>query len=178
METDLDKCLQWLNNPEIRRLITSGIFPTTAEDEKKWFENTSKQNKEGISLAIETIEGRIHIGNTGLHKIDWISRTAITGTIIGDSENQNKGYGTDSKMQLLYYAFNTLNLRKIFSSAFEFNQPSIKHNLNCGYKEEGRLKQKFFINGQYYDEVLLGITKDDWFPIWKIYQSLKTGKVK
>jgi len=177
-ETDLENCLRWINNPEIRRLIKSGRFPMTINNEKEWLENCSKKKMESISLAIERIEGGIYIGNTGFHKIDWISRTAVSGTIIGDSENQNQGYGTDSKMQLLNYAFNTLNLRKIFSSAFGFNQLSLKHNQNCGYKEEGRLKEKFFVEGRYYDEIILGVTRDDWFPIWEKYQSLRNGRVK
>ena len=70
----------------------------------------------------------------------------------------------------LNYAFNTLNLRKICSSVLAFNKRSLKYNLHCGYKIEGRKRKQIFKNGKYWDEIILGLFKKDWLTIWKRYQ--------
>jgi len=165
-ETDLDSIYRWINDPEVNRYV-EGYLPMTKEAEAEWIDRVSK-NKD-IVLAIETLEGR-HIGSMGLHKIKWKDRTATTGAMIGEKDHWGKGYGTDAKMILLNYAFNTLNLRKISSSVFSFNKRSLAYSLKCGYKVEGVLNRQRFVNGRYYDEVLLGVFKKDWQPLWREYK--------
>jgi len=102
----------------------------------------------------------------GLHQIDFIHGTAVTGAIIGEKEYQGKGYGTDAKMTLLNYAFNTLNLRKVCSDVISFNKRSLAYSKKCGYKIEGRQKQQFYRSGKYYDRVFLAIFRKNWPKIW------------
>lgn len=171
--TDLEACLRWMNDPEVRIFIKR-YSPATIQDEKEWFERLNK-NPNDIVLGIETLEGKL-IGIMGLHRINWKDRTATTGAVIGEKEYWGKGYGTDAKMILLDYAFNTLNLRKIKSDAWSYNKRSIAYSLHCGYKLEATLKKERFVNGRYWDKVLLAVFRKDWLPIWKLYQ--KTGKVR
>ena len=124
---------------------------------------------ENVFLIIETKNHR-PIGCMGLHKIDWINRTAESGASIGEKKYQNKGYGTDAKMFFLNYAFNTLNLRKINSAAFSFNKRSLAYNGKCGYKIEGVFKRQFFRNGKYHDAIMIAVFKEDFQNIWKRYQ--------
>ena len=112
----------------------------------------------------------------GIHHINWVNGTATTGAIIGEVENRGKGYGTDAKMTLLNYMFNTLNLRKICSEVIEYNTRSYNYSLGCGYREEGRKIKHIFRNGQYWDLIQLAVFKEDWLPIWAKY--CETGKVK
>ncbi len=165
-ETDLDSIYRWINDPEVNKYV-EGYLPMTKEAEAEWIEKVSK-NKD-IILAIETFGGR-HIGSMGLHNIKWKDRIATTGAMIGEKDCWGKGYGTDAKMILLNYAFNTLNLRKIFSSVFSFNKRSIAYSLKCGYEVEGLLKRQRFVNGRYYDEVLLGVFKKKWQSLWREYK--------
>lgn len=101
------------------------------------------------------------IGIMGLHRIDWISRIATTGAIIGPSTHRGQGLGTDAKIALLEYAFNTLGLRKIMSSVLDGNERSARYSQRCGYKIEARLKEQRFKNGRYVDEIILSVFKED-----------------
>ena len=166
-ETDLESCLRWVNNPGVNRYLNL-FLPVSETAEEKWFDNLEKE-KDSIILAIETFEGEF-IGLMGLHKINWRDRTAITGALIGEEKYRNKGYGTDAKMILLNYAFNTLNLRKICSSVLSFNKRSLHYNLHCGYKIEGRRRKQIFREDRYWDEIILGLFKNNWLPIWRRYQ--------
>ncbi|MFA6135865.1 MAG: GNAT family protein [Candidatus Paceibacterota bacterium] len=167
VETDVELFYRWINDPEVRCFLAV-VLPVTIMEERKWVEGIGK-NDENIIFVIETKEDGIPIGTMGLHRINWVFRTATTGALIGEKEYWGKGFGTDAKMTLLDYAFNTLNLRKICSSAFSYNGRSIGHNLKCGYQLEGVRKRQFFRKGRYWDQVLLAVFKRDWLPLWKKY---------
>lgn len=167
LREDIPLFLRWINNPDVRYFLGS-YLPMWEADEEAWVENLSKRKADNIVLLL-SVDGH-PIGNMGLHQIDWKNRTATTGALIGEKEYWGKGYGSEAKMLLLNYAFNTLNLRKINSSVIEFNPRSYHYSLKCGYEEEGRLKRQIFQNGRYWDEVQLAVFKKDWQPIWRQFK--------
>jgi RimJ/RimL family protein N-acetyltransferase len=175
-DTDLESCYRWVNDPNIRQFITR-IIPMTIGSEREWIDQHTI-NDENIVLGI--IVGSRLIGTVGLHHISWIHRSAVTGTMIGEADMQSKGYGFDAKMTILDYAFNQLNLRKISSFVFDYNARSQKCLAKCGYKEIGRRKRHIFSNGQYHDEVLFELFREDWNRSGRISQtcsqSLRTTK--
>jgi RimJ/RimL family protein N-acetyltransferase len=169
-EADLQLCLKWINDPEVRVFLSSHL-PVGLEKELEWLKRLNTDG--GVTLAIVTIADNKHIGNIGLHRIDWKDRKAETGTVIGEKDYWGKGYGTDAKMILLDYAFNNLNLHKITSRVLAFNKRSLHYSLHCGYKVEGTLRQSVFRNGKYWDEILLGVFKEEWLPYWKKFKAKK-----
>lgn len=174
-ETDLEACLRWINDPEVNHYLKI-YLPMPAQGEAEWFDSIAKSRSD-IVLAIETLTGKF-IGTMGLHRINWKDRVATTGALIGEKEYWGKGYGTDAKMILLDYAFNTINLRKICSSVFSFNKRSLRYLLHTGYKVEGVRRKQIFKQGKYWDEIILGLFRQDWLPAWERYQeaSKKTNK--
>ncbi len=163
-ETDLATCQRWINSPEIRPFIGSGDFPITRVGEKKFFEDANEASKspKNVVLAIVRKDGNEFIGTIGLHDLDWVNRSAVTGTLIGDPTNRGQGFGTEAKMLLLEYAFNTLNLNRIGSAALDSNGRSLRYSEKCDYQVEGRTRQAIFKNGRYHDLIQLGILKNDW----------------
>jgi RimJ/RimL family protein N-acetyltransferase len=171
--TDLERCTVWINDPEIRDFITVA-FPISSIQEQS-FVMEATLSKDRVKLAIETHEG-VHVGNIDIHGINWINRTAETGTMIGDKNYWSQGYGTEAKMLLLDYAFNTLGLRKLHSGAYAYNERSINYSLTCGYKIIGRKKKEKFRKGEYHDVVLLEVFKDEWqraYATWTKSQNKK-----
>lgn len=167
-EVCIPEFLVWFNNSEVTNNLTA-YLPMYEKDEREWIEALHKKKDGCIVLAIATKE-RQHIGNIGLHGINWKDRVATTGTVIGEKEFRRKGVGTEAKMLLLNYAFNTLNLRKICSRALVFNVASRRYSEKCGYRQEGVLKAHSFKNGEYVDEVLLAVFREDWLPLWEKFQ--------
>lgn len=165
-KSDAARMTIWLNDPEVTQYLTSHT-PLTQREEEEWIDGLQKTKHHQIVVAI-SVDGT-YIGNMGIHRINWRSRTAITGAVIGEKEYWGKGYGQEAKMLLLNYAFNTLGLRKISSDVIAFNERSIKYSLGCGYKEEARLKAQHFRNGEYWDEVILSVFREDWLPLWEAF---------
>jgi RimJ/RimL family protein N-acetyltransferase len=166
-EMHLRNCYRWMNDSELNCFLAI-FLPQTKPKEEEWFDKANKDDK-SIVFAIETLDGR-HIGMIGLHNINWKDRTAMTGTVIGEKELWGKGYGTDAKMLLLYFAFNTLGLEKICSETFEFNERSKNYSLKCGYVIEGKKRKQMFSNGKRWDVIVLGVLREEWLYIWEEYK--------
>ncbi len=159
---------KWINDPEVTKYIKRS-FPTTLMQEADWVKTLGQNSKENVVLGIELIDGAL-IGSMGLHRISWINRTATSGAFIGEPAYRGKGYGTEAKMLLLEYAFNTLNLRKVCSTVPAFNGRSQRYNEKCGYGIEGVQREQIFRNGTYHDLIHMAVFREQWLPLWEVYQ--------
>jgi len=162
---------RWINDPQIRGFLPA-TFPMTIENEIEWLEKANIPGKK-VHLAIVIKESDTLIGSMALENINWIDGTAVTGTLIGEKESQGKGFGTDAKMQLLKYAFDTLNLRKIKSCVLSYNERSLKYALKCGYREEGRLQREHFRDGKYWDLIQLAAFREWWEPYYNAHAQIR-----
>lgn len=154
---DIKLAQEYVNDPEVKRLLHPGIpYLYTFEDEQKWFDSLSATNDE-YSFAIETLEDNKYIGGCGINKINWKNSVAEVGIFIGDKDKWGKGYGTDAMRILIKFIFEQMNINKIKLNVFSFNQRAIKSYEKCGFKIEGVLRQEVFRDGQYYDDIVMGI---------------------
>ncbi|MDT8719572.1 GNAT family N-acetyltransferase [Clostridium sp. 19966] len=162
-EDDVKKAWEYINDSETKNLLTPGIpFPLTFNEEKKWFESISS-SKDTYNFAIETLSDSKYIGGCGINKIDWKNSVAIVGIFIGDKNYWGNGYGTDAMKTLINFIFNEMNINKIRLHVYSFNKRAIKSYEKCGFKQEGILRQEIFKSGKYYDEIVMGILKEEFF---------------
>ena len=161
-ESDLPRCQRWINDPEVRRFLLPQR-PMDLAAEIAWWKNQDRDMlPRALVLAIVLRDGHRHIGNTGLHAIDWINRMAETGTLIGEGDCREKGYGSEAKELLIDYAFQTLNLHRLNSHTMAFNERSAAYLRKTGYVEEGRLRSAYFRDGKYHDAIIFGLLRDEW----------------
>ena len=163
-ESDLEPSCRMINDPRNSRFLTAHC-PFGYADQRDFILSTQKEGE--ILLAIES-DGA-YIGNMGMRHIDHMHGHAETGSLIGLPEYQGKGYGTEAKLLLLEYAFNTLGLRKVYSQVFAFNGRSLKYAEKCGYQEEARLQDHFFAAGEFHDKVILSVDRARWQPLWDAF---------
>ena len=159
--SDMPMLQEWANDPEIQRLIGGWHFPTSADDQENWFAalNCSSNNQR---FSIETDDLGL-IGTTNLVSIDWKNRTAFHGTLIGNPQVRGKGYGIDTIMAIMRFAFDDLGLEHLDSDIIEYNKRSMKtYTKNCGWKVHGVRPKWYFRSGQRWDKVLIGISAQDY----------------
>lgn len=164
---DVPALYRGINDPENWQYLNS-ILPKGIGFEEEWVKSKQKPDSANIVVAVCTHDGHI-IGTMGLHQIDYINRTAVTGAVIFAAEHHNRGYGTDAKVTLLNFAFNTLGLHLVQSEVIAFNGRSAAYSRKCGYIEEARLRQRFFCGGVWHDKIILSVTREDWLPVWEKY---------
>lgn len=165
-EDDLDLLHEWSNDPDIWYMLGGWHFPIGKKDQKAWYEklgpNTLHQR-----FAIQTEEHGL-IGTVSLVDIDWKNKNAFTGLQLGNKDIRGKGYGVDTFMTIQRYAFEELGLERLDGSVIEYNDAGLgfitKH---CGWKIEGRQRNWYFRKNKYWDRIIVGITRTDYFELIK-----------
>ncbi len=160
---DIPLITVWINDPEVHQFLKIA-YPMSPEDEKKWQEGLAGKKPGDVVFAIVLADTDEIIGVMGLHHIDHRNGLATTGAFIGRKDLWSKGYGTEAKMLVLEYAFNTLNLRKVCSAVYDFNGRSKRCLEKCGYTPEGCRKKHLYRNGRFVDEYLMAVFKEDFLP--------------
>jgi len=170
--SDVDEIMKHWNKMEIRNLIGGAdMGPVSRNDEEEWIRNTWKQRQErkAFIFAIETKTDNALIGGTSLFNIHWTHRSTEAGIAIFNPENWGKGYGQEAMNLNLGFAFRNLNLNRVELDTFDFNKRAQKCYLKVGFKEVGRRRKARFIDGEYHDDIIMDILKDEWLTIYKEY---------
>jgi len=165
---DLEKFIEWVNDPEVTRGV--GLYlPMSSLDEEKWFETAMQKPQEEKPLVIEIKGGNEWhvIGNSGFFKFDWIVRSAQVGIMIGDKSVWNQGYGTETMRLLLRHAFQTLNLRRVSLRVNSDNLYAIRTYEKVGFRHEGRLRQAVYLDGEYHDLLMMSVLRTEWDALQK-----------
>ncbi len=157
---DLDRCLRWINDPEI--LSTLGRRePMGRAAEKEWLEGQYKSDRH-MNLAIVVADGDRHIGNCGFNAIDYVNRNAIFGILIGDKDAWGQGYGPEAARLILKYGFEELGLHRIGLEAYSHNARALRAYEKAGFIHEGTLRESYFRHGTFHDTIVMSILASEW----------------
>ncbi len=159
---DLEYLHKWANDPATQDGIGELHFPSSRDFHDSWFQNL-KSDILNQRFVVE-VPGSQVIGLSSLVGIDWRNRHAWHGLVIGDSSHRGKGYGIDAIMATMRYAFDELNLERLDGSMIEYNIQSLSTycGKKLGWKEEGRKRNYFYRKGRFWDQIIVGITRDDY----------------
>lgn len=109
------------------------------------------------------VQGRL-IGEIKLHSIDARDRRASMAIGIYDRTQLNKGLGTEAIKLLLRHAFEELHLHRISIRVLAYNDRAIRAYAKCGFKVEGRERETAFVDGQWHDDVMMGLLAREYQP--------------
>jgi diamine N-acetyltransferase len=88
--------------------------------------------------------------------INFIHRNTEIQLII-KSDFQGFGLAKIAMSKGMDYAFNILNMHKIYLYVDAENQKALHIYKELGFKQEGVLRQHFFVEGAYHDSVIMGV---------------------
>jgi len=158
--------LTWINDYDVVKNMTTGLFPTSHEDLLEYLKKTNESNTDVLFAIIDKKEER-HIGNVKLGEINWIHRHAYLGVMIGNKKYWGKGHGKEACELLLWYAFNRLNMHKVSVALSCDNIAARKIYDTLGFKLEGTRKKHVFKEGKYNDDIIMGILEEEYFLMEK-----------
>ena len=145
------------------------FIPESKERREEWIKKVAKENQEGKSytFAIVKKDTKQFLGYCALKNINPVSRNASLSVVILNREYHNKGYGTDTVKLLLQIGFDILNLHRIELHVFEFLKSGIHVYEKAGFKHVGTRRKSSFINGRYYDDLVMDILVDEYQELYK-----------
>ena len=151
---------EFYQNIEIFTLNASLPRVFSIQSTEEWFETCTKRNENAQFLAIET-DGQ-YIGFCSLKNSKIDTNNYWYGIVIGNSNYWEKGFGTEVTKLMIDFAFQYLGARRIGLGTNSKNPRAIKCFESCGFIEEGRIRQQYWINGSYADSVQMGILRKEW----------------
>jgi len=159
--TDLEIVRKWYNDDEIM-YWGSGAKPDMMVSidylEDVWYPQTFTDYS--VRMMIETKDGD-PIGIVGFKDMNTQERRCRMLIFIGEKHCWGKGYGTDSIKGFLKYLFNRWNVQRVEVDTWDGNERAIAAYKKCGFVEEGRLRKARYVDGEYKDEIILGVLKEE-----------------
>ncbi|MFB6291699.1 MAG: GNAT family N-acetyltransferase [Candidatus Bipolaricaulia bacterium] len=160
----LNRYVSWLNDPEINRHlgpIIGALF--TKEKGEEWYEEMKDQADKRIFTMHLKGNGTEPIGYCGLYRIDYRNDRSTIQVIIGEEEYRGRGLGTEATRLLLDYGFSALSLKTISLSFMEDNEGARQIPKKLGFREAGKLRDFWKVNGKYRAKILMDITKEEFY---------------
>ena len=158
-ESDRDERQRYGWHAEIERgygrAVESG--PMTDEQARTWYERLSQMDEP--SWAIE-VDGRF-AGFTFLHSHEQEDRRARFAIGLASPQLQGRGIGRAATMLVLRHAFSTMALHRVDLRVLGFNLGAIACYRACGFVEEGRERESCLLDGQWYDDILMGVLEHE-----------------
>lgn len=148
---DAPKMAELANNKNISINLRDGFpHPYTLEHAKSFVEMCMAQDPTTIFGIVYDGE---YVGNVGLTKgTDVYRKSAELGYFLGEPY-WNRGIMTQAVNLATQFAFERLNVVRVFSSIFEYNIASQRVLEKCGFTREAVLKKAVFKSGQLWDEI-------------------------
>lgn len=156
---DLELRFKWLNDPETNRFLGSRTRKGTDwKFHEEWYKEYVKDKRK--KMFIIEMDNK-PIGQVGLTDIDLLDKNACVYIVIGEKDLRGKGIGTEAVKYILNYGFNELKLHKMWLDYHADNIAGRKCYDKCGFVEEGRCREQILKGGKYVDEILMGITEEE-----------------
>lgn len=167
--------LGWLNDPEINRFLESRHSESSEDSVRAFVDRVTARDGDYLFAIRLAPDGR-HIGNVRLGPIRAEHRLAELSLYIGDRAAWGRGYGGETVALVTRFAFEALHLNKTIGRSYAANEASIRAFLRAGYRQEGRLRAHYLLDGKPMDLVVMGCTAGDYRARASGYQALHTTR--
>jgi RimJ/RimL family protein N-acetyltransferase len=143
-----------------RRAVNMNRGAQSLEQQTKWIAGRPDSEYNFI-ISLKT---GIPVGMVSVTGIDAVHRHAEPGRfLIGDEDAVRGIPAAVEAMKLVYQlVFDELKLQRVYGTIASDNVPMMKWQKFLGMKEEGRLRNHYFINGHFQDAVVFGMLIDEY----------------
>lgn len=154
-EKDAPFMLEWMHDDTINSKFQYPFGEMTIEKVKAFIENSFDEENKHFAIVDENDE---YLGTISLKHISQRDRNAEY-AIVTRKKVQGTGVARQATHELMKYAFEELELHKIYLNVLVENTRARKFYEKCGFEQEGIAKETVKIHGKYESIVWYGIIK-------------------
>jgi RimJ/RimL family protein N-acetyltransferase len=154
---DAEMTFRWRSSKRAS-LLNAGA--ASIEEQAAWIKSRPPNE---YNYIIELSNGT-PVGMLSLVGVNSTNRHAETARfLIGEEESVRGVPVAIEAMKLIYeFAFDELNLVRLFGTVASGNSLMVKWQKYLGMKEEGRMRNHYFVDGRWQDAVVLGLLVDEY----------------
>lgn len=153
---------KWRNNRSLQQLTAATFYHISSETDKAWVIEKMKFSQKEFYFGICLKDTNQMIGYCSLNDVDFIHKKCNWGGIvIGEKIEGGRNNAFEGAFLLMEYAFNELNLNRVMGYWVEGHEGSLKMANRLNFKHEGILRQSVYKNGRWYNQLVMGLLKND-----------------
>ncbi len=163
-EKDADLIYKWMNDDNLKKFSVGLNRRICREEALDWVKARMKHDLFQVWWAICSKDNDTLIGYTYLSNIHYINSSAnFGGLIIGDPNYKDGTAWIESYMFVLEYAFERLNLNRLYGTYIEEHPATGAMQEATFFKVEGILRESIFKNGKFHNEVMTSLLASDYY---------------
>lgn len=155
-----DEYVGWLADPAVNRFLETRHAVQSAERVRA-FVAAKRSVYDEVLLGIFLKDGGRHLGNIKVGPVDPRHGLADVSLFIGARACWGHGYGAEAIAAVSRYAFDRLGVEKLSASMYASNAASAAAFRKAGYREEGRRRGHYRLEGERVDLIELGLLPGD-----------------
>lgn len=160
---DVDSMYTYTSNPNVAKYCSWPVYQTIEEAQKYiQFILTCYEKQVLAPWAIEIVETGEMIG--AIDFVSWsdMHENVEVGYVIAE-EHWGKGYVTEAFSKLIQIAFEEINVHRLTAKCCSVNQASASVMKKNGLFFEGKTRESFYKDQQFYDMDHYGMVRNDYF---------------
>jgi RimJ/RimL family protein N-acetyltransferase len=167
---DAASLVAMLTTPEVARFISPP--PTTVEGFERFIDWTHRQRAAGAYVCYAVVPDGMDtaIGIFQVRQLDPSFSTAEWGFAIG-SPFWGTGVFVDAAKLVIDFAFRTLDVHRLEARSAAKNGRGNGALQKIGAVAEGVLRKSFLRNGEYLDQILWSVVREDWMQAKAVWGS-------
>lgn len=160
-EEDLSGMRSWMIDGESTRYLGGNtLMPPTWEMSEQTLRRLLEGDAGGYNWVIAERESLRYLGQVSLILVDNLNRRAEL-TLVMAPDQAGKGYAREGVELAVRFAFQRLNLHRVYLKVAADNERAVRLYERCGFRTEGRLRGEMFVEGRYVDVLMMGILEDE-----------------
>lgn len=160
-KTDLVQLMEWRNQPEFRRFFRE-YRELNLENQYRWFESKVMGDEHTRMFSIVELKSGHLIGACGLCYIDWPNRCADFSIYIGkDHLYIDDRFAVDAARVMIEYGFNELNLYRLWSEIYDFDEKKKALFQTLGFIHEATHVSTHWTEGRWVDSLFYRLLREN-----------------
>ena len=158
---DLPMLVAWRNDPAVHAHFFEHE-PLSLAMQQRWYERFLQRADEKYWIAETRGDEPGPVGTVALVGIDLRNRHAELGRVlVYPPDRRGGGIGREICLTALRYAFDHLNLERVFCEVFVENREAVALYEKLGFRREGLLRRHVFNDGAYRDVAVMGVLREE-----------------
>jgi diamine N-acetyltransferase len=160
LEEDLPLIAKWRDDDATRAMFYSFALMSEAG-----LRNSFKGlvgNPARMRFMVQRLEDGVTIGMVGLEHIEYRNQAAELAGLVIDPAERGRGWGTKAVGTLIRYAFDDLNLNRLYARLYGSNRAGQRVAEKAGLQSEGVARDGVYHDWAYQDVIYMAILREEW----------------
>lgn len=157
-EKDVPEMLAWMHDPKVNCRFRFDFSSMTEEKALDFVRNSYTDENQNFAFVGDDDK---YLGTISLKNISRVDNNAEYAVVTSHGA-QGTGAAYEATMAILKYAFETLELNRVYLNVLVENERANAFYKKCGFQYEGVFKEHLCIRGEYKDLNWYGMTREDY----------------